>query len=242
MAPAMAVLLAAGVGEWETEPETGAARWMRRIAGAGTLLVAAAISVSPHIPWVRDSAGASLLEDAAPAFSGLAGFLGLAGVLALGRLPAGFVAAGAAAMLSLLVTVRGLVPVPVLGLDEAPLLDDVESELCGRDMVEARRTAGMTDADRLFDATNHVTGVLWYADRTSETKPDGTAPDEMWVVDAFAAGQRTFAILEHEIAEKGPRGEETQWQRILKRIPAEAPRPRILWRGMGRVVVTNAKR
>jgi 4-amino-4-deoxy-L-arabinose transferase-like glycosyltransferase len=229
LVPAVAVLLVEGLLSALVGLPSPAARLFRWVGGIGTLAVAAAISVSPHVTAVRDGVGREALDEADVALAALAGLLGLAAILALARRPGGFVAAAGLATCSLMFTA-------------GPVLPYVEDARCGRDLAGALRQAGMREEDRLFDATNHITGVLWYADRTSETKPDGTAPEEKWIVDAFSAGERTFAILYHEPGGAGEGGKRTQWERIRDRLAAGARPPRVLWHGRGRVAVTNVSR
>ncbi len=226
--PPAAVLLAAAGAAWEEDLAGGTARWCRWVGGVGTLALAAAISFSSHVPAVRDAAGASVLEDGAVAVAALAGLLGLAGILALASKPPAALVAGALSVLSLLFT-------------GGPLVSELEDAKCGRQVAEAMREAGLKDGDRLFDVTNHITGVLWYADRTSETKPNGPAPELKGVIEAFAAGERAFAILVHQPEESHPKGEKTQWERVQERVPPGTPPVRVVWRGWGRVAVTNAK-
>ena len=99
----------------------------------------------------------------------------------------------------------------------------------------------MRPEDRLYDVTNHITGLLWYADRGSETKPDGTAPEEARVLESFARGERTWLVVKDDPEEAARRGRATQWERIRGRLPPGTPEPRVAWRGWERVVVTNVR-
>lgn len=226
----MALLAAAGLREAAGDPEGRAGRLARRLGGGAALLLAAALAAAPLLPAVRERAGEGALREAAPALSLFAGLLGLGGILLLAGRIRGAAGALALSVLSLVFTLP-------------PLFPRFERERSARDLAGAIVRGGLAPGDRLFDLTNDLTGVPFYADHATERSPadpaEGARPQDLLA--ALSRGERVFAVLDHDPADgraRGP-GRRTQWERILSRWPEGAAPPRVLYTGMGRVAVAS---
>ena len=225
--PPLALVAAAGARSMVERPGSRAGALGRLAAGWGGLVLGAAAAAVPWVPALRDRVGDAALRDGLPIFAVSGGLLAAGGMLLIARRPR----PGFAAFLAVTIA---------LTLTAGPVLPRLEEEKCARGLVEAMRREGLGPQDRIYNAGNSLKGVPWYADRATETKPDGSSPTEAAVADALASRERVWAIAEHDPADKHAEGKRTQWDRILLRLPAGTPVPRVVFRGMGRIVVTNA--
>ncbi|HEU4394271.1 MAG TPA: glycosyltransferase family 39 protein [Planctomycetota bacterium] len=232
LVPCAAVLCGFAIHGWNAE---GVPRWTRLLAGWGSIAAGAGLLIAPWLPSVREALGEDAAVAVLPSLHALGGMLAAAGAAALAGRAILFAAAAVASMTGFL----------LLADPAIPFLDQ---RRCARAMAEAMREAGLRPGDRVFDASNQVTGIPWYADIDVKTRPGGQSYRVRDVPYDLDSGFRVWVVLKHDPVDARREGRRTAWESVRESTPPTgfmwAPREppvhlRIVWEGWERVIVTN---